>query len=399
MSKAPQVTVEGPLKGVRILDLTRLYPGPLATMLAAQMGAEVIKIEDPHKPDPMRHYPPFVDGQSAGYLAVNAHKKSLGLKLRSEEGKTLFLDLAKKADVLVEGFRPGVMESAGLGYETLKDVNPRIIYLSITGYGQTGPYANEPGHDLNYIGYAGILGATGNQKTGIIAPGHQPADVAGGAYMALNACLSALYAREKTGVGQYVDVAMLDGVLPLMSLQLAHQWAIEKPPKRGELLLSGGTACYDVYRCACGGYMALGALEPKFWSAFCDMVKRPDWVNRQFDTGQAGEELKRLLQQLFLERSRDEWLSISQGRELCLTPVWELDEVEKDPQLQARGMVVTDRLGRKTLGCPIKFSDTPTGQHSNPAPQPGAHTEDILKELGLSKEQLARLREKGIVKG
>ncbi|MFQ5629536.1 MAG: CaiB/BaiF CoA transferase family protein, partial [bacterium] len=214
----------GPLTGIRILDLTRLYPGPLGAMLMADMGADVIKIEDINSPDYMRTFPPFVGENSAGYLAVNRSKRSLAIDLRAVQGKKIFFDLVKTADIVVESFRPNRLKKMGLDYEKARTASEKIIYVSVTGYGQDGPYAQKAGHDLNYLGYAGILALTGGKDSGPVIPGVQMADVAGGAYMTVIACLSALWARERspTRRGQHVDVSMLDSILPLMTLQWAH---------------------------------------------------------------------------------------------------------------------------------------------------------------------------------
>ncbi len=365
-------------------------------MLLAEMGAEVIKIESPKRPDHIRHYPPFIDGRSAGYLAVNRAKKSLALDLQTTEGKTVFFDLVKTADMVVEGFRPGVLEGAGLGYEQAKTVNPRIIYVSITGYGQDGPYAREAGHDLNYIGYAGILGATGTADSGPVPPAPQLADVAGGGYMSVIGALSALWARDRTGKGQHVDVSMLDGVLPLLTLQLAHHGAMDEPPEPGRLLLSGGAACYGTYRCADGRYVALGALESKFWHGFCEMADHPEWIPRQFDLGPKKETLAREMADLFETRPRDEWVAMGKQRDICLTPVLAMDELEKDPQLKARRMIHRDENGIR-VGVPLKFSVTPTTSGSAPAPELGEHGKLLLRELGYDEARITALVIKGIL--
>src|SRR4030065_419447 len=223
----------GPLKGIRILDLTRLYPGPLGTMMLADMGAEVIKIEDMNSLDYMRHYPPYLASESAGYLAVNRSKRSLALNLKVKKGVDIFWKLVKTADIVIEQFRPGVLDEMGMGYESARRIKKNIIYVSVTGYGQNGPYALHAGHDINYIGYSGILSTTGTKKTGPIIPGPQIADVAGGAYMTIIACLSSLWARQKSGKGQIVDVSMLDAIPPLMTLQMAHYQAVGLIPAAG----------------------------------------------------------------------------------------------------------------------------------------------------------------------
>ena len=372
MPKAPPLPFSwntkpsGPLLGVRVVDLTRLYPGPLATKTLADLGADVVKIEHPQKQDPMRFYPPFIGKDSAGYLAMNQAKQKLSLDISSDPGRTSFLELVATADILIEGFRPGVMAQWQLDYESVKKVNAKLIYVSLTGYGQKGPYVKEAGHDLNYIGYAGILEATGTQETGPIPPGVQIADVAGGAYMAVIGSLSALWARERTGKGQFVDISMLDAVLPLMTLQLAQHWAMSPSPKRGNLFLSGATACYGVYECKDKRFVALGALEPKFWRGFCQLVNRPDWIPLQMAQGTQREHLVQALKEVFRQRSRNEWVALGKDRDICLTPVSEFDEVTQDPQLKARQMFSEshDAEGNliRTINTPLKFSETPIHQ-------------------------------------
>ncbi|MDJ0839881.1 MAG: CaiB/BaiF CoA-transferase family protein [Acidobacteriota bacterium] len=391
----------GPLSGIRVIDLTRLYPGPLGSMMLADMGAEVIKIEDNNKPDYMRHYPPYLGKTAAGYLAVNRGKRSLALEIDSPEGLAVIKRMVKEADIFVEGFRPGVLKRFGLDYESLAEVNPRLIYVSITGYGQDGPYERKAGHDLNYVGYSGVMDTMGNKTSGPLAPGVQMADVAGGAYMAVIGALAALQARQTTGKGQWVDVAMLDGVLPLATLQLAHYSAMPRPPQRGEFLLSGGTACYGIYACACGGHVALGALEPKFWQAFCHLADQPNWVKRHLCRGKENDRLEADLKALFLTRTRDEWIDLAGDADACLTPLRTLTELADDPQLKHRQMIqtITTPDGHMTLaGAPIKFSETPCEIDEQPAPELGRDSVEVLAECGFTKEEIEALYRKGILK-
>lgn len=365
----------GPLAGLKILDFTRLLPGPLATMLMADMGADVLKIEDPGSPDYIRGFPPFIENQSAFYLSLNRSKKSLAINYSSAEGRETIYNLVKTADMVFEQFRPGVMAAMGLGYDNLKKQNPKIIYVSITGYGQTGPYAQQAGHDINYIGYSGLLATTGEKGRTPVIPGGQIADVAGGSYMAVNGALAALYAREKTGQGQHVDIAMLDCVMPLTTLQTAQYFAAQESPERGTFQLSGGLVNYNVYECADGKYAALGALEPKFWENFCEMVNHPEWKNRILDTGEQQDELKKNVADLFKTKPRDEWIRLAEGKDTCLTPVLNISELKDNPQIRHRQMIAGE--GFNTIGVPIKFSQT-QGHIAWDAPQLGEDNKEVL---------------------
>lgn len=390
----------GPLTGIRILDLTRLYPGPLGTMMLADMGAEVIKVEDMNSPDYMRHYPPYIASESAGFLAVNRSKRSFALNLKVKKGVDIFLSLVKTADIVVEQFRPGILDEMGLGYEHARQVKKDIIYVSVTGYGQNGPYARHAGHDINYIGYSGILAATGSAKTGPIIPGPQIADVAGGAYMAIIACLCALWARQKSGQGQSVDVSMLDAILPLMTLQMAHYQASGIAPARGESALTGGLACYGVYPCADRKYIALGILEEKFWKNFCEMTGRSDWLSKQFVIGEEADKLRAEIAALFKSKTRNEWITAGADYDICLTPVLEIAEIETDPQIQARNMIIEQThhvCGKiKSIGVPLKFSATPA-EPSGPAPTLGKDTADIMKEIGYKPEEIESFSKEGVI--
>ncbi len=383
MSRKPQT---GPLQGIRILDLTRLLPGPLGTMLMADMGAEVIKIEDPNAPDYVRVFPPFVGGESVNYLAYNRSKRSMFLDYKSEEGRKIFFELVKTADVVVEQFRPNYLDKMGLGYEEAKKVNPKIIYVSVTGYGQTGPYAHLAGHDLNYIAYAGVLGITGRVEEEPVVPGVQLADIAGGSYMSVIATLSALHARTQTGVGQYVDVSMTDAVMPLLSVSYAIYSATNQHQNRGTLPLSGGMPNYGIYECQDKKYIALGTLEAKFWSKFCDLTHKPDW--KMFMTPKNPEQLlsfKNLIGGLFLEKKQSDWVKLGLENDLLISPVYGLEDLENDPHLQARQMIIETEhptAGKlKSIGVPLKFSET-EAKPSWAAPILGEDTEDILRELG-----------------
>lgn len=399
MKKAKR-SARGPLDKIRILDLTRLYPGPLGTMMLADMGAEVIKIEDINNPDYMRCYPPYLRTESAGFLAVNRSKRSVAINFGAKKGVELFFLLVKTADVVIEQFRPGIIDKMGIGYKNARKIKKDIIYVSLTGYGQNGPYAMQAGHDINYIGYSGILSSTGTKETGPVIPGAQIADVAGGAYMTIIACLSALWAREKTGQGQQVDVSMLEAILPLMTLQLAHYQAVGILPEAGQAALSGGLACYNIYRCADGKYVALGILEEKFWKNFCEVMRHSEWLDRQFVVGEEADKLRGEISALFLTKTRDEWIIAGADHDICLTPVVEIAEIENNYHLQTRNMIIEQKhpaCGKiKGFGVPLKFSRTPA-KPGMPAPSLGNDTQAILKELGYSKSDIKTFQEEGVI--
>ncbi|MBO0940016.1 CoA transferase [Fibrella sp. HMF5335] len=386
MSRKP---LSGPLVGLRVLDLTRLLPGPLGTMMMADMGAEVLKIENPNSPDYVRMFPPYQNGESLNYIAYNRSKKSVLLDYTTPEGRETLLKLAETADVLVEQFRPGYMDRLGLGYAVMHERNPRLVYVSVTGYGQTGPYAHLAGHDLNYLGVAGVLGLTGEPDQAPVVPGVQLADIAGGSYGCVMATLAAIYARERTGEGQHVDVAMTDCVMPLLSVAYAlHEGG--QHPVRGEMPLSGGQPNYGVYRCAdetdgIPRYVVLGTLEPKFWQKFCTIVDRPDWL--KFMLPQSPEQradYKVFIQDLMQQRTQGAWVKLGAEYDLLITPVNTLDDLATDPQLLARLMVSTQNhpvAGPVTgIGVPLKFSITPA-QPAWPAPQLGEDTDEVINRL------------------
>ncbi|MDX2001061.1 MAG: CoA transferase [Chitinophagales bacterium] len=388
----------GPLKGLKVVDFTRLLPGPMATMLMAEMGAEVIKIEDPSAPDYIRNFPPFIGDHSAYYLAVNRSKRSLAIDYNTESGKEVLYQLIKEADVLMEQFRPGVMQQLGFGYDDVKKLNPKLVYVSITGYGQDSPYAQRAGHDLNYIAYAGLLGITGNEQSPSI-PGGQIADIAGGGYMAVNACLAALVERSVSGEGQWVDVSMTDCMVPLSAFAIAEH-AAGKSVKRGGQALSGGLANYNVYRCADGAYMALGALEPKFWEGFCDLVDKPEWKHRLLEEDQ--RELKSEVAQLFAEKTKAAWISLANQADICLSPVHDIADLVNDPHMVQRGLLTEQTTPNgehyKMAGVPIKFLNTPAAVQWEP-PMLGEDTIAILQEMGLQENAIKTLLQERIVLG
>lgn len=297
----------GPLAGVKIIDFTRLLPGPLATMFLADMGADVIKIEDPDNPDYVRDFEPRINGMSMFYLSLNRSKRSMAVNYLSPEGKQIIHELVRSADVIVEQYRPGVMKEMGFGYEELSAINPKLIYVSVTGYGQNSPMAMAAGHDLNYIAVGGALGITGSEDGELTIPSFQLADIAGGSYMAMNAILAALYQRERTGRGEWVDVAMTDAVAPFTALQFAYYQGTKEIPAPAKFELSGALANYNVYKCADEKFVALGSLEPKFWNKFCAKAGRHDWTERFLNPAEIAS-VKQEVKEFFLSKKQQEWL-------------------------------------------------------------------------------------------
>jgi crotonobetainyl-CoA:carnitine CoA-transferase CaiB-like acyl-CoA transferase len=392
-----------PLEGITILDLTRLLPGPYGTMLLGDLGAEVIKIEEPEQGDYARWYPPHINRLGSRHLLLNRSKKSIALNLKSQEGRSILLKMVEKgADALIEQFRPGVMDRLGVGYKDLEKVNSRLIYCSLTGFGQDGPYRDLAGHDINYIGIGGILGLTGPKGGPPAIPGIQIADlVAGGLYSVIG-ILTALMARQKTGRGQFVDISMLDGVVSLIPDAAALFFGEGESPRMGERRLTGGLPQYQTYRTKDGKYLAVGALEDKFWANLSRALGRPEWAHQvPKEREPRTQEIKEEMTRIFLTRTREEWLGILMKQDTCVTAVHSLEETFSDPQVLHRNMLVEishPKAGRiKQIGVPIKFSETP-GEARTPAPDMGEHTEEILEGLGYNRERIERLRKEGVIR-
>lgn len=367
-----------PLENIRVLDLTRLLPGPYCSQMLADFGAEVIKIEEPNIGDYARWTQPQVDGYSALFASLNRNKKSVTLNLKEESDRERFRQLVETADVVVESFRPGVMERLGIGYEQLKELNPRLVYCAITGYGQTGPYKDKPGHDINYLSYAGMLHFNGRKSEKPTVPATQVADLGGGALMGVTGILTALLGRNVTGKGQFVDISMTDGVLSWMQTILPDHLA-GQTAEQGELTLAGGRACYDVYETKDGRHLSVGALEPKFWRTFCEGIGRPDLIPLLDSPQEKQDELRVTIQQELHRKSLAEWTEVFEDIEACVSPVLTLDEMLKDPQIQARDMLV-NVAEQIHIANPIKLSDTPA-QIRTKAPALGEHNKEIIGKL------------------
>ncbi len=388
-----------PLKGLKVIDLTRLLPGPLCTMLLGDYGAEVIKVEDPNAGDPTRFVGISGKGSGSFFRQLNRNKRSLALNLKTEEGREVIERLAAGADVLVEGFRPGVMAKLGIAYENLKQVNPRLVYASITGYGQKGSYALRAGHDLNYTALTGLLDLSAVEGRSPAMPAIQVADIAAGSLMAVNGIMFALYQKEKSGEGSYVDIAMTRGQLPLLAFAASATAIGSRLPRAGSGHITGAFACYNIYCTADQKYMSLGALEPVFWKNFCDAVNMPQWVDRQFDLA-VRQELIDQVSELFSQKTRAEWCSVFDTADACCEPVLNMDEAVLHPLHRENNYWLENKLDdsktEKLIGFPLLFSDRP-GSLRRQAPRHGEHSEIILIELGYSDNRIDQLKQKGVI--
>jgi crotonobetainyl-CoA:carnitine CoA-transferase CaiB-like acyl-CoA transferase len=370
-----------------MLDLSRQLPGPFCSTLLADLGADVLCISAPH--DPM----------ALGVRFLARNKRSMTLDLKSPEGRDVFLRLAETADVVLEGFRPGVMARLGVDWETLRARNPRLVYCAITGYGQDGPYRDRVGHDVNYLAYAGVLEYVGEAGRAPVIPGVQIADVGGGALLAAVGILAALIAREQTGRGQLVDVAMLDGAAAWNVYHVLLWLLSGRLPGRGAEQLTGHHPCYAVYETRDGRHLTIGAYEPHFWAALCRRLGREDFIPDQWAEGPRREEMFAVLRTAFRSRTLDEWRRELSDAEVCFGPVNTLAETFADPQLRHRGMIVDvdGPDGRSvTLGTPVKLSETPASLRT-PPPAVGADTDAVLRSLGFDDAQIARMRGAGVV--
>jgi crotonobetainyl-CoA:carnitine CoA-transferase CaiB-like acyl-CoA transferase len=395
-----------PLEGITVLDLSRLLPGGFCSLLLADFGADVVKVEDTAMGDYVRWAPPFYAGaeesaRSAPFLALNRGKRSIRIDLKREAGKGVLRRLARDADVVLESFRPGVLDRLGVGYERLREENPGLVYCAITGYGQDGPARERSGHDLNYLSLGGLLGLSGEADGPPVQSAGQIADLGGGALTAAIGILIALRERERSGLGQLVDCSMFDGSLAWLAMAAAAALASGRADRRGENALAGAVVCYRPYRCA-DGYVTLAALEPKFWSAFCRGVDREDLRESAF--ARTGSDAHRELERIFLAHTREEWREFASEHDCCLEPVLDLDEALASELVRAREMVVElaqpgAEAAVKLLGTPIKLGRTPADPTRAPGPGLGEHTEQVLAEAGFSDVEIADLLRDGAVAG
>ncbi len=406
-----------PLRDIRVLDLSRLLPGGFCSLLLADFGADVLKVEDTGMGDYIRWSPPYYEGahdsaKSALFLALNRNKRSIRLDLKSEGGREALLALVREYDVLLESFRPGVLDRLGVGYERMREVNPGIVYCAISGYGQDGPKRDASGHDMNYLGLVGLLGLTGERggvggEGGPIQSAGQIADLGGGALMAAFGIMAALRERDGSpahagsGEGQLVDVSMADGALSWLAMVAGAYFADGNVPRRGELPLAGSLVCYRPYECA-DGWVSLGALEPKFWQAWCRGVGHEELIAKQFE--RPGSDAHKQVCEIFKGRTRAEWEAFAREHDCCLEPVLELDEALASDLVREREMVVELSQpgvdgGVRQLGIPVKLSRTP-GEHTRlPGPALGEHTEQALLAAGYSQEQVDELLASGAAAG
>jgi len=395
--------LSAPLDGVRVLDLSRLLPGPVCTLHLADLGADVVKVEDTGAGDYARSLGlaptdgrAASDAPSAFFRMVNRNKRSLALDLKAPAGREAFLRLAQRADVIVESFRPGVVDKLGVGYAAVAARNPRIVYCSITGYGQTGPYRDRAGHDINYLGYAGVLDQTGTSGGPPALSNLQVADLLGGSMNASTAILAALFGASRTGQGSHVDVAMTEGSLAHNIFALHAIESLGRVQARGADLLTGGVPCYGVYATQDGRYLAVGALEGKFWRVLCEALDRPDLIAGQLSTGHAGALVRQQLAAVFAQQTQAQWIERLADIECCVSPVLSLDESLADAQVRARDMIVSGADGIRQYAPPFRLSGHAFAI-TRSAPAQGQHSVEILREAGFSAEEIGLLADSGTI--
>lgn len=383
-----------PLSGLKVIDLSRLLPGPYASLVLADLGAEVIKVESTDGGDYLRWMPPLAgagNGRSSwAFNALNTAKQSICLDLKQPDGRDILRELASTADILIESFRPGVMDRLGLGYVDLERLNPRLVYCAITGYGQDGPFADAPGHDLNYLALSGALSLAGPADRPPPVLPVQVADI-GGSLWAVVGVLAAIEARHGTGRGRFVDISMTEGATSWLTAAFApHLNGASDPAPRGRDVLTGGQCCYRTYTCADARHYTLAALEPKFWAFFCHAVEQPTWVSRQFDPTLGTE-----IETLFASRPASAWESLLSGTDACAEPVLEFAAWRDHPLTQARGVVLTTADGMQRIRTPVTPTD---GQPLASAPALGEHTHAILTRLGRTAEDIDSLLQRRVIR-
>ena len=393
-----------PLSGIQVLDLSRLLPGAYASQILADYGADVIKIEEPGTGDYGRFMPPQLKGgMSLYFVAINRNKRSMTLNLKSQIGHEIFLRLVRQADVVLESFRPGVMDRLGLGYEQLKEVNSDLVYCAISGYGQDGPYRLRAGHDLNYAGYAGLLDYNRGPRGEPAMPATQLGDLAGGSFMAVIGIMTALYGRTQTGEGRMIDVSMTEGVMSLLPLTATAYLNTGKVPQPGKTQLDGGLPCYNIYETQDGKYITLAALEYKFWHTFCTRIGHLELLPFHNPVGPGErEEALDMLRAIFKTKPRAAWLAELADIDACAGPLNTIEEALNDPHARARGTSVTSALliengtTFQTLPSFPRISDIENEQRY-PPPQLGQHTSELLRDMGYDSTEIEKFKEEGVI--
>ncbi|MHA1299019.1 MAG: CaiB/BaiF CoA transferase family protein [Candidatus Helarchaeota archaeon] len=394
-----------PLEGIKVLDLSRLLPGPFATLLLGDLGADILKIEDNIQGDYTRWREPYLDTLDGkkinfAFYCLNRNKKAMTLNLKTEMGQNIFYKLARTTDVILESFRPGVVKRLGIDYNTIKEINPKIIYCSLSGYGQNGPYSHMPGHDLNYISVAGLGKLTGEYLGHPHPPGIQVADLGGGMNCVI-AILSALIAREKFGIGQYIDVSMQDGVIYWLVRKFGEFLVNKREPKTGGERLTGALPNYNIYETKDGKFLAIGALEDKFWKNLCNELGCPQYNEENPPSDSMRNEIINVLKEKFKEKTRDEWFQLLKDKDVCVSKVNEFGDVLEDEHIKSRNMIIefnSPKLGPKTkmIGFPFKLSETPCKVRFD-APSYGEHTIEILKSLGYNDRDIQHFKNHNVI--
>jgi crotonobetainyl-CoA:carnitine CoA-transferase CaiB-like acyl-CoA transferase len=382
------MTDKGALSGITVIDLSRLLPGPYCSMILADHGARVIAVES-------RQF--MADGLFLS--TVNRNKEHMTLNLKSVEGRQIFRRLVQKADVLLEGFRPGVVDRLGVDYKSMRKVNPKIIYCSITGYGQNGPLRDRVGHDVNYLSYSGVLNLIGEPDRPPSIPGIPIADIAAGGMNAAIGILLALFTRKKTGTGQYIDISMTDGMVGFLPVVLFFQQLAGRDPRRSDAMLSHRYACYNTYETADGRFLSIGAVENRFWKNLCEHLGVPQYAALQYDDSRR-EEILDFMRTTFKKKSLDEWDAELADLEICWGRIQTFSEMLADPLFKERQMILelksTTGEKKTAIGVPVKLSKTP-GAVRSAAVDFGASTNSILRELGYSEKQIKQFAESEVI--
>jgi len=388
------------LSSLKILDFSTLLPGPFASMMLADLGADILRIEAPHRPDMIRQRPAFGEDVSAWHALLNRSKRSLALDLKKQGAVDVVKDLVKSYDIVLEQFRPGVMDRLGVGYEALSEVNPRLIYCAITGYGQNGPYKDRAGHDNNYLALAGVMNHTGRKESGPLPLGVQVADVGGGSFGAITGILAAVIHRQETGEGQLVDISMFDGAVAWNAPVVSH-YLVGGIDQEWETMRLNGGSYYDFYRTADGRYLSVGSLELKFWQGFCQAIERPDLIEAGLDLYDLDKQqaVKAEIKKAIASRTFEDWLAVFAEIDVCVEPVLTASEMVEHPQTKARQMIVDvpkpDGTTQRQVGSPLKFSKSqPVYKHIGAAL--GQHTDEVLAEIGYSKAKIGQLQATGV---